>query len=264
MIASIAGCLGLIIGSFLNVVILRHDERPMTGRSACMSCGRTLAWYELFPVISWLALRGRCRSCRAHISLQYPIVEASTGIVFALLAGAFFVTTPLFSYSALLIFPYFVVAALLIAITVYDFYYTIIPDEWVYLFAAVALLSSLFARDPALTPLLVLFSGPLVAAPLYALWAFSGGAWMGFGDVKFALGMGWLLGPIYGIAAVFLSFVIGAIVSVCVIIPLSSLREGGKRITMKSEVPFGPFLVASTFFLWLAALNGYDLGALFS
>ena len=78
--------LGLIIGSFLNVVICRmNTRRSLGGRSACMSCQYKLCWYELIPLFSFLILRGRCRNCKTRISLLYPIVEFTTGIIFFLL-----------------------------------------------------------------------------------------------------------------------------------------------------------------------------------
>ena len=78
------GILGLCVGSFLNVVILRGGMEASRGRSACMSCAKTLAWYDMVPVASWVFLRGRCRACGSAISIQYPIVEAATAILFAL------------------------------------------------------------------------------------------------------------------------------------------------------------------------------------
>src|ERR1700748_3830531 len=78
--------LGLIIGSFLNVVIFRlNTERSFGGRSACMVCRNKLAWYDLIPVFSFLFLLGRCRNCKTKISVQYPLVELGAGIIFALL-----------------------------------------------------------------------------------------------------------------------------------------------------------------------------------
>ncbi|MDP3645697.1 MAG: prepilin peptidase [bacterium] len=254
----IYGGLGLIIGSFLNVLILRHDVRPLSGRSHCTSCTTRLKWFDLIPIISWIMLRGRCRTCRSAISIQYPLVEAGTALLFALIGTAFFQNNLLiFSTHSLLLVPYFAMTALLIAITVYDMRHMIIPDEWTFLFAGIALVTSLASYDAAFA-LTVLLSGPIVAAPLYLLWFVSRGMWMGLGDPKLALGMGWLLGPYVGLAAIFLAFIIGAIVSLLVLIPLSALRRRGEPITMKSEVPFGPFLVASTLILWLMTLYGID------
>lgn len=263
MIAFVAGLFGLIIGSFLNVVILRHRERPLTGRSACMACGEKLAWYDLIPLVSYVSLGGRCRGCKERISLQYPAVEAATAVLFALIADAYFHTVPLLSLQALLIVPYLAIAALLIAITVYDLYHKIIPNEWAYLFAALALITSMLSLPYGASAVWLLVAGPLAAAPLFFLWAISRGTWMGLGDPKLALGMGWLLGPWLGLMAVMLAFIIGAVVSLTVLIPVSALRHRHDRITMKSEVPFGPFLVASTLIVWLGTMYGLDFTYLF-
>ncbi len=256
------GIFGLIVGSFLNVVILRHGARSLGGRSSCFSCGKTLSWYELVPVFSWLVQKGRCRGCDARISVQYPLVEATTGIAFALIG----VASIGFAQQAVAA----ILASLLIVIAVYDIEHTIIPDEWVYAFAAVALISSImFSPELGFASALTIFlSGVVVALPLFLLWFISRGTWMGFGDVKLALGMGWLLGTIQGLQALLLAFVIGAIVSVCILMPLPKIlralritRLGSRHraLTMKSEVAFGPFLIAATSLVWFLGMYGISI-----
>lgn len=258
---------GLIFGSFTNVLILRHGTRALDGRSSCPKCGRVLAWYELLPVLSWLMLRGKCSSCRASISVQYPVVELAAGISFLVLGLA---PLPLIAQvigCAIAIFC--------IAIFVYDLYHMIMPDRWVWSFNALALVFSLylvylFAPTGGWVPYVwLLVAGPLVSLPLFLMWLISRGTWMGFGDVKFALGMGWLLGLGYGYLALMYSFVIGAIVGVFILIPLPHIvralhslgitRLGGGKggFTMKSEVPFGPFLIIGTSIVWLALIYSY-------
>lgn len=265
------GALGLIIGSFLNVLIVRYRVKGLGGRSECPRCGARIEWYDNIPVLSWLFLAGRCRSCREPISLQYPLVEIATASLFALVAGA---PIPVgLVYKAVLC----VIVALLIAIFVYDLYHTIIPDLWVYSFAALALVVMgpfFLALAPADAPIWsYVLAGPLAALPLFALWTVSGGRWMGFGDVKLALGMGWLLGPVLGIVSVFFAFIIGALVSLP-LVALSSDRFASfvgritptrvshkprQGFTMKSEIPFGPFLISSCLIIWFIILYGIDL-----
>jgi leader peptidase (prepilin peptidase)/N-methyltransferase len=283
------GLFGLIVGSFLNVLILRSGTRSLGGRSACMSCGQHLRWFDLAPVLSWLVLRGHCRMCGARISVQYPLVEATTGLVFALIGGAPFSLD--LAYRLL----YCAIAALLIAIAVYDIRHTLIPDLWAYTLMALSVVTTgslIFVFDRSLSFLVYLLAGPLSASPIFLLWLVSRGAWMGFGDVKLALSFGWLLGPVYGVAAVFLAFIIGAVVSVGILLPLPHIVRTLERLartltlvpwrilggphdsstkslngampksvsgfTMKSEIPFGPFLSASCLILLLCWLYGID------
>src|SRR3989338_8110091 len=113
--------LGLIIGSFLNVVICRFKARPLGGRSACMSCQSKLSWYELIPLFSFLSLGGRCRNCKTGISIQYPLVELATGIIFTLLflkfQNIFFTDISVFFLTY---FYYAIMFSILIVLAVYD------------------------------------------------------------------------------------------------------------------------------------------------
>ena len=115
---------GLIIGSFLNVIILRlHTGQSSSGRSGCMSCGAQLSWTELVPVFSFFALRGRCKTCGSSISHQYWIVEVLTAVLFALIASQ--------NFGLLISAFYVVVASLLVVIGAYDLRHTIIPNKLV-------------------------------------------------------------------------------------------------------------------------------------
>lgn len=259
--ALVFGAFGLIIGSFINVAVLRFGTgRSLSGRSACMSCGYQLRWFDLVPVFSWIFLRGRCRRCGSRIAVQYPLVELTTGFLFAYIGAA---ELPLFERAYVC-----VAAGLLVAIAVYDMRHTIIPDAWVYAFSVLGLGYALFADGPVL---LRLAAGPIAALPLLSLWAFSRGRWMGLGDAKLALGMGWFLGPAAGLISIFFAFIIGAFISVGILLPLpyalsflgrlgiTALRTRPTRFTMQSEVPFGPFLVASFFIVWYAHVHDIAL-----
>lgn len=261
MLSLALGLFGVIIGSFLNVVILRHGVRGLDGRSACGRCGHALAWYDLVPVASWIMVRGRCRYCGSAISAQYPLVETATGLLFWGLS-------PVYALGPVALASAFVVVALLICIFVYDLHHTIIPDEWVFL-AALASAVYAFTLLPLTGGYLIwIASGALIASvPLLALWAISGGRWMGFGDVKLAAVMGLLLGPVSGLFAVFFAFILGSLT----LVPLMAyarvthkVGEGSDPVglTMKSEVPFGPFLVASTLIIWISLVYGYDIAAI--
>jgi leader peptidase (prepilin peptidase)/N-methyltransferase len=233
--------LGLLIGSFLNVVILRYNTgKSLSGRSGCFSCRHALGWYELVPVLSFLVLSGRCRHCGSKISRQYIGVELSTGILFALSAWRFYPDISASVFACLL-------SAVLVVIVAYDLKHQIIPDLPAYLFIVLAILSPIFFRlDAGLTTglgtmvLKGLGAGLLYFLIFASIWYFSGGHWMGFGDAKLAFGIGALLGFFGGFNALVLAFWTGALVGLA-LIGLSRLKLA-RRYSIKSEVPFAPFL----------------------
>lgn len=232
--------LGLLIGSFLNVVILRMNtgRSVVTGRSKCARCSKVLAWHELIPVFSFLKLRGKCNSCRTPISFQYPIIELFTAIVFIVLYSKIVINSS-FTPISFAIFAFFcVVASVLIVITVYDVKHKIIPDKMVYLFILLSVVSIIWKTImiPSFMPVAAIASGVLVALPFFLFWYFSKGRLMGFGDVKLALGIGWFLGISIGFMSVVLAFWFGAAVGLFIL-------ATSRKHSMKSEVPFAPFLI---------------------
>jgi len=252
--------LGLIIGSFLNVVILRFNtQKSFGGRSACMSCQNKLAWYELIPVFSFVALRGKCGTCRTKISTQYPLVEFVTGLIFA---GVFLKFQDLFFSSFTLQFTgsyayYSVMFCLLVVIAVYDLKHKIIPDALSLVFGAMAFFSiflfSNFAFYPHLPGIPELVSGILVATPFTLIWLLSRGTWMGLGDAKLAVGIGYLLGIERALSGMVMAFWSGAIIGIILII-------FSKKHKMKSEIPFAPFLILGTLLAFLFELHLFPIG----
>jgi len=235
-----------------------------------MACGRQLEWSDMIPVVSWVALRGRCRSCKSRISVQYPLVEATTAVLFSIIG--YWVSGSTFAvpwHGVLLIAVSLCILALLVAIAAYDMMHTIIPDGWSYTFTALAFVFQLLAPFSGESGFAwLVLSGPVAASPLFALWVVSRGTWMGLGDAKLALGIGFLLGPLYGLFAVFFAFIIGAVVSVPLILlssaqwktfverftPTPISRRAVLGFTMKSEIPFGPFLITACLLVWFALL----------
>jgi prepilin signal peptidase PulO-like enzyme (type II secretory pathway) len=257
--------LGLILGSFANVLILRQGSQSLLGRSACPHCGKTLTWFELFPVISWLVLGAKCRTCNAPISAQYPLVELLMAVL-TLVIGL--------SPAPLVVRSIGIgIALLLLAIAVYDLRHMIIPDVWAYALAALAFIAALIMNPlpEGISVLLFLASGPLTALPLFGLWLVSKGRWMGLGDAKLTLSFGWLVGLLPGYMALCIAFVGGAFVGVCVLLPLqhivqmvkrgriTRLSTEGRGFTMKSEVPFGPFLILALCVVWINSLYNVDI-----
>jgi leader peptidase (prepilin peptidase)/N-methyltransferase len=244
----IAFIFGTIIGSFLNVVIYRlHTGKSLNGRSHCMSCGEELYWYELFPIVSYLFLRGRCGACSAHIPSRYFTVELLTGL-------SFLVVWHYFSYNLFLLAVHLILVAILMIILVYDMRHTIIPDELTIAVGAVALMLLGYTfyetRDVA-SALLSIGAGLCAAFFFWGLWFMSKGRWIGLGDAKLALPLGVVVGIGGVFSMVVLSFWIGAGVSL-LLLGLERLLKRGKThlhflaspLTIKSEVPFAPFLIA--------------------
>lgn len=250
---------GLIIGSFLNVVIFRlNTQKSFGGRSRCLSCHNQLSWYELIPLISFLGLKGRCKSCRTRISIQYPLVELLTGAIFACLflkfQDVFYSST--FIFAGTMAF-YAGMLSLLIVIAVYDIRHKIIPDALALVFGILAFIGLFFFSGYGfnlhIPSILEFLSGPLIALPFALIWLVSKGAWMGLGDAKLALGLGWLLGLSRALSGLVLSFWSGAIIGLILI-------AFSKKHSMKSEIPFAPFLVLGAIIAFLFELHLFPIG----
>ena len=250
-------CFGLIIGSFLNVVILRLNtgRSIATGGSKCARCSAPLKWYELIPVFSFLGLRGKCRSCKTQISFQYPIVELLTALIFTVLYGKIVLAQGFSTHGWVAFVFSAIIASLLIIITIYDFKHKIIPDKIVYPFIVLAFISIIWkvATIPGFSAQHAMFAGILLAAPFFCFWLFSHGRLMGFGDVKLALGIGFLVGITASAAVFVFSFWLGAIIGL-ILIALS--RTHG----MKSQIPFAPFMIMA---LFIVSVLGIGISAFF-
>ena len=263
---------GLIIGRFLNVVIIRFNTRgsffgSLGGRSGCMTCQNKLCWYELIPLVSFLGLKGRCRNCKTKISLQYPLVELATGLVFALLffkfQDIFFFDTLTFSF----VYTYYAVMfSLLIVIAVYDLRHKIIPDMLALLFGILAFIGLFFIHSndfsgvpvfySQIPTILEFLSGFFIALPFAFFWLVSSGRWMGFGDAKLALGIGWLLGLASALSGLVIAFWSGAIIGLGLIV---FKNRKTSKLGMKSEIPFAPFLVFGAFLAFIFGLNLFGI-----
>ena len=240
--------LGLLIGSFLNVVILRMNtgRSVVTGRSKCATCARELNWYELIPVFSFVALRGRCRTCKNDISFQYALVEILTAISFMMAYIKILVAGNFTSYALISFVFTLIITCLLVVIFVYDVKHKIIPDKIVFPFILLSL-AAIVWKGFTLPGFLIgnaVINGVYVALPFFLLWFLSKGRFMGFGDVKLALGIGWLLGLYGGFAAILLSFWIGGAVGLF-------LMAISRKYKMSSQIPFGPFLILGVFIVGL-------------
>ncbi len=218
---------GLVIGSFLNVVIARVPERRSLWRpgSACPGCGAAIAWYDNIPILSFLALRGRCRACATPIPWRYPLVEGVTAALFGGAAYRFGPTPEAVVAAALL--------AVLVALTAIDLEHQIIPDV-ISLpgILAGALANLATGRVPWLESLI----GIVVGGGVFLVIILASGGGMGAGDMKLGAMLGAFLGWKVVLLAIFVAVVIGGVLAV-------TLIATGVR-GRKDPIPFGPFLAA--------------------
>jgi leader peptidase (prepilin peptidase) / N-methyltransferase len=257
------GVLGLLIGSFLNVVAYRVPigMSIVTPASACPGCRTPIAARDNVPLLSWALLRGACRHCRMPISVRYPLVEAATGVAFVVAALAFLprvttATDPRLAWAAgLELVAYLYLAAISVALAVIDFDVRRLPDAIVlpsYGVAAVLLVSvDLLRGDLARLPLVVI--GGAGSFLFYLLLRVLKPGGMGLGDVKLAGVLGLYLGQA-GVAQLlvgtFAAFLLGGVVGVALIVSRRSSRKG--------SIPFGPWMLAGA---WTGILAGAPLAA---
>jgi leader peptidase (prepilin peptidase)/N-methyltransferase len=237
LIAVIAAVFGLAIGSFLNVVIWRvpRGESVVSPPSACPKCGNAIRNRDNVPVLGWLLLRGKCRDCGEPISGRYPLVEASTAVLFVVMALRFGASSTLPAYLYL--------AAVGLALAMIDIDLKKLPDKLTlpsYPVAAVLLTIAAVAHDDYHSLLRAGLGAIAVYAFYFGLW-FAYPKGMGFGDVKLSgvLGayLGWLSWKAV-VVGVFAGFLYGGLFGIGVL-----LFAGGGR---KTKVPFGPFMLAGT------------------
>lgn len=247
---------GAIVGSFLNVVSLRFNTgMGLGGRSKCMSCGKMLSWKELVPIASFLWQKGACKKCKSKISWQYPLVELMGGVIFLLI---FLKYPPISGPEAATTLIYLITACLLVVIAAYDAKHKIIPDKFVWVFNAIAL-ASVFVGGHTwvhMPYLWTLLAGPLAALPFALLWAVSKGKWMGLGDAKLSLGIGWLLGLSGAVNALILAFWIAAAMSILWMLITR------KRIKRGAEIPFGPYLILGFYLVLIFGITVIDVHTL--
>ena len=238
MVAFLIFIFGLMIGSFLNVVILRlkNNEKFIRGRSHCPKCKHQLKWYENIPLLSFIFLKAKCKYCKQKISLQYPLVELATGLLFLL---AFLnVSPPLFKggLGGLNIFYYFIILSFLIIIFVYDLKYYLILDK-ISIPAIIFVLLFKILNFPEFI-IYYLLSACVISGFFLLQYLLSKGKWVGGGDIRLGLFMGIILGWPNILVGLLLAYIFGAVAGVMLILL--------KRRKIRSEIPFGTFLTVGT------------------
>lgn len=290
MIIVVLFLLGLCIGSFINALVWRvymqsesslpatknkrskAKKKPISkdkysilnGRSMCTECGHTLKWQDLVPVVSWLSLGGKCRYCRKSISWQYPLVEVVTALLFV--ASYIFWPTggPSNLFEIINFGLWLVVLTGFIALTVYDLRWMLLPNRIVYplIFVSLvmALLSILSGPSSQFMELAIntIFSVMISGGLFFLIFQFSGGRWIGGGDVKLGILIGLLMhDPFKAFLVLFLASVMGTL------FVLPGLMMG--VFTNKTKIPFGPFLIVAatiSFIFGNAIIDWYKFSVL--
>ncbi len=244
-VVALAVLLGLIVGSFLNVCIYRLPRREsiVWPGSRCTSCGRELAWFENVPVFGWLALRGRCRTCRAPVSAMYPIVETITAVLFGA-AMYWYGPTPLGLVRTAF-------GCAMIVLFVIDLQHRILPNAITVPGAVVGLAISPFLPPGWVSSLIgVLVGGGVLFAIAEAYYRVRGVDGLGMGDVKMLAMIGAFLGWQLALVTLMLASFGGAALGIA----LLATRRGG----MQAALPFGTFLAVGAA---IAAVVGDSLVA---
>ena len=229
-------CLGAAIGSFLNVWVWRTRENLSVarGRSLCPNCRVTIAWYDNIPLLSYLFLRGRCRHCQYYISCQYPLVELWTGLA-AVVAAIVYTSTPF--HADLRLVRDWIIIFFLTFVFLYDMRYKeIFTHHTVYPGVGIFIVSLITGWNTWQSMTL----GVLFGAGFFLFqYVVSKGKWIGGGDVRLGFFMGIILGWPDILVALFLAYILGALVSVILLIQ--------HKKQLSSETPFGTYLVIGTF-----------------
>lgn len=239
--------LGTCLGSFLNVCIWRmpRDESIVNPPSSCPKCGHRLAWYENFPIIGWLSLRGKCKSCKEPISIQYLLMELLVGILFL---GVWFKVYYSHEYLTVLV-PYLLVTSFVVTTFFIDIKHYIIPNETTYFTMIAGLVCA--AVYPELWPAAVWWRALIQSAVcmgigygLLYIFAYVGKKVfkqeaLGGGDVKYIAAISAML----GLKCAFFSLLIGSIFGTFIGIGLMVFKKKG----VKTVIPFGPYLALATY-----------------
>ena len=280
MIIAVLLVLGLCFGSFVNALVWRLHEQAeakeqieeltnkkqtkaskaaasklqvrlkdlsiSTGRSMCVDCNHTLAWYDLIPVFSWLSVGGKCRYCRKPISWQYPLVELATAAIF--IVSYIFWPQALAGAGLVNFIIWLTTLVAFMAMTIYDFRWMIIPNVIVYplivLTALQRIVDYAFFGTSWLAFLLTVAASLVGGGIFYILYQISGGNWIGGGDVKLGFALGFLVGtPLQALLLLLIASLLGLIGSIPALLQSKSKH--------KLQIPFGPFLMLACVILVL-------------
>ncbi len=249
LVTATAIVLGLLVGSFLNVVVARlpHGQSVVRPRSRCPGCGKLIAWYDNIPVLSYLALRGKCRGCGKSISVRYPVIELLTALLFLAVLKRF-------GMSWLLPLRDWPFVAILVAVTFIDLEHRIIPDELSLGGLVLGLLTAWFVPGLGLVNAL---AGAAVGFGLfyglaYGYLKMTGKSGLGGGDIKLLAMLGAFLGIQGVFVSIFVSSIFGSVAGIAYGLlqrrEATGSEDGG---LLKVAIPYGPFLVVGGLYFYL-------------
>lgn len=256
MIIGILALNGLALGSFVNALVWRlrmqdelkqskskkkQDFSILHGRSMCVHCKHTLAWFDLVPIFSWVQLKGQCRYCHKKISWQYPLVELLVGAlaVASYIFWPFELNTPL-AWATLIV--WIIALVPMVALVVYDLKWMQMPTNLIYALDVIAVVFvGLLALSGGGSSIVVasVIGSVILGGLFWVIYQISDGKWIGGGDVRYGFAMGALLGWQKGLFGLALSSYLGT----AVIIVLLIMRKYRKKM----RIPFGPFLISATY-----------------
>lgn len=249
MVVGIILIAGLVAGSFVNAFVWRlHEHKDwINGRSECIYCHHPLGVLDLIPVISWLVLKGKCRYCHRAISIQYPIVEMITAVLFVM--SYLFWPSTIKGWETAIFTLWLIIATGIVALAIYDLRWMLLPSKIIYsllVTSSVMALIAILMSNHKLSVFLGYILGSLVGGGFfYVIYQISKGKWIGGGDVRLGFLVGLLAAtPARSFLLLFIASLIGAVLTLSLI--------ALKRLKRTSLIPFGPFLITATFIVQLA------------
>ncbi len=252
-----AGILGLFLGAIMNAKILRSEESiEFTSERKCGLCAVPLSNSEMLPIVGYMAMKGRCKKCKSVVPWQYPATELAVGILFALFAARALLHVELPDFvtsneTFLLFMRDAIMTIALVLVFMFDYRASVIPDRVTIPAIIIAILLNFWlGMDVGM----MLLGGLIIGGFFAVQYLLSNGRWVGGGDVRMGMLMGFLLGPVLGVVGLFLSYILGSIIGIFLL--TVQKRE------LESHVPFGTFLALSTFICMLYGerLLGWYMG----
>jgi leader peptidase (prepilin peptidase)/N-methyltransferase len=210
------------------------------GRSECLTCAKKLSWYETVPIFSFLFQKGRCKGCKSRLSQMYLWSEIISGLLVAGLVYVLPLYTTVYVSQFLLFLLWSVIICISVAVVIYDIRHTIVPFEMAILLLLIGVSMSLGRQFVSGFNIYDLLSGFIVALPFAIMYTISKGRWVGLGDIIIYAAFGFMLGLPLGTSMFFYSVWLGAFVSICM------LLIHKKDYSLKSEIPFTPFIIVAS------------------